>query len=87
MLLYDFFYQERRREKESYFESTLGHFGVFVVELHPLLDDAADAGLRVVDELEAGDVRPAFPQICQIDVQETLRQEVGRQTGEPRHSR
>lgn len=60
--------------KEQYFKSTLGHFGVFVVKLHPLLDDAADSRVRVVDELEAGDVGATFPQIGQINVQETLRQ-------------
>lgn len=63
--------------KGKYFESTLGHFGVFIVKLHPLLDDAADAGLRVVDELEASDVCPTFPQVCQVDVQETLKQGEG----------
>lgn len=60
--------------KEQYFKSTLGHFGVFVVKLHPLLDDAADSRVRVVDELEASDVGATFPQIGQINVQETLRQ-------------
>lgn len=59
--------------KYKYFESTLRHFGVFIVKLQPLLHDTADAGLRVVDELEAGDVGSAFPQVCQVDVQETLR--------------
>lgn len=33
----------------KYFESALGHFWVFIVKLQPLLDDAADTGLRVVD--------------------------------------
>lgn len=60
--------------KEQYFKSTLGHFGVFVVKLHPLLDDAADSRVRVVDELEAGDVGATFSQVGQINVQETLRQ-------------
>lgn len=60
--------------KEQYFESTLGHFGVFVVELHPLLDDTADSRVRVVDELEAGDVSATFPQVRQVNVQETLKQ-------------
>lgn len=63
-----------KNERSKYFESSFEHFGVFVVKLHPLLDDAADAGLRVVDELEASDVCPTFPQVCQVDVQETLRQ-------------
>lgn len=61
--------------KSKYFEATLGHFGVLIVKLHPLLDDAADAGLRVVDELEAGDVGPAFPEVRQVDVQEALGQD------------
>lgn len=59
--------------KEQYFKSTLGHFGVFVVKLHPLLDDTADSRVRVVDELEASDVGATFPQVCQVNVQETLR--------------
>lgn len=63
------------REEKQYFESTFRHFGVFDVELHPLLDHAADAGLRVVDQLEAGDVGSAFPQVGQVDVQETLKQD------------
>lgn len=63
------------REEKQYFESTFRHFGVFDVKLHPLLDHAADAGLRVVDQLEAGDVGPAFPQVGQVDVQETLKQD------------
>lgn len=50
--------------KEQYFKSTLRHFGVFVVKLHPLLDDTADSRVRVVDELEAGDVGATFPQVC-----------------------
>lgn len=58
--------------KGKYFESTLGHFGVLIVKLHPLLDNAADSGLWVIDELEARDVRATFPQVCQVDVQETL---------------
>lgn len=74
------------RAKESYFESGLGHFGVLVVELQPLLDHTADAGLRVVDELEAGDVGATFPQVCQVDVQEALRQEADKQRGELRHA-
>lgn len=40
------------------------------------MDHAADHGLRAVDELEAGDVRPTLPQVCQVNVQEALRQEV-----------
>lgn len=56
----------------TYFESTLWHFGVFVVKHHPLLDDTANAGLWVVDKLEASDVRPTFPQVSQVDIQETL---------------
>lgn len=63
------------REEKQYFESTFRHFGVFDVELHPLLDHAADAGLRVVDQLEAGDVGATFSQVGQVDVQETLKQE------------
>ena len=54
--------------KGKYFESTFGHFGVFIIKLHPLLDNAADTGLGVVDKLEAGDVRPTFPQVCQVYV-------------------
>lgn len=50
--------------KEQYFKSTLGHFGVFVVKLHPLLDDTADSRVRVVDELEASDVGATLPQVC-----------------------
>lgn len=65
--------------KEQYFKSTLGHFGVFVVKLHPLLDDTADSRVRVVDELEASDVGTTFPQVCQVNVQETLRQAGDRQ--------
>lgn len=53
-----------KKERCKYFESSFGHFGVFVVKLHPLLDDAADAGLWVVDKLKASDVRPTFPQVC-----------------------
>lgn len=60
------------KQKEQYFEPTPGHFGVFVVKLHPLLDDTADTGCRIVDKLEAGDVCPSFPQVCQVNVQETL---------------
>lgn len=70
---------EQTREEEQYFESTFGHFGVFDVELHPLLHHAADAGLRVVDQLEAGDVGSAFPQVSQVDVQETLKQEADKE--------
>lgn len=47
--------------KEQYFKAALGHFGVFVVKLHPLLDDTADGGVGIVDELEAGDVGATFP--------------------------
>lgn len=68
-----------RGAENKYFESTLGHFGIFIVKLQPLLDDTADAGVRVVDKLEASDVRPTFPQVCQVNVQEALRQEVDRQ--------
>lgn len=64
--------------KEQYFKAALGHFGVFVVKLHPLLDDAVDGGVGVVDKLEAGDVGAAFPQVCQVNVQETLRRDVNR---------
>lgn len=71
--------------KEQYFKSTLGHFGVFVVKLHPLLDDTADSRVRVVDELEAGDVGATFPQVCQVNVQETLRQAGDRQPYESRY--
>lgn len=74
-----------RTVKEQYFKSTLGHFGVFVVKLHPLLDDAAHSRLRVVDELEAGDVGATFPQVCQVNVQETLRQAGDRQPCESRY--
>lgn len=45
----------------------------------------ADAGLGVVDKLEAGDVRPTFPQIGQVNVQETLKQKVDVRRGELRH--
>lgn len=71
--------------KEQYFKSTLGHFGVFVVKLHPLLDDTADSRVRIVDELEAGDVGATFPQVCQVNVQETLRRAGDRQRREPRY--
>lgn len=57
-----------------YFESCLGHFGVFVVKLHPLLGDAAHTGLRVVDELKTCDVGATFPQVSQVNIEETLRQ-------------
>lgn len=53
-----------KKERCKYFESSFGDFGVFVVKLHPLLDDAADAGLWVVDKLKASDVCPTFPQVC-----------------------
>ena len=68
-----------RRMKGKHLESTLVHFGVFIVKVQPLLHNAADAGLGVVDELEASDVRPTFPQVCQVDVQETLK--TARRTG------
>lgn len=70
---------------EQYFKSALGQFGVFVVKLHPLLDDTADSRVRIVDELEAGDVGATFPQVCQVDVQEALRREGDRQRCEPRY--
>lgn len=74
-------------EKDQYFQSAFGHFGVFVVELHPLLDDTADRRVRVVDELEAGDIGTTFPQVCQVDVQETLRKGGDGQRCEPRYIR
>lgn len=57
-----------------YFESVLWNLVVFIVKLHPLLDDSADAGVRVVDQLEARYVCSTFPQVRQVDVQKTLRQ-------------
>lgn len=68
--------------KEQYFEAALGHFGVFVVKLHPLLDDTADGGVGIVDKLEAGDVGATFPQVCQVNVQEALRRDVNRDVRE-----
>lgn len=62
-----------KKAKLYYFECRLG-LVVFYVKLHPLLGDAAHTGIRFVDELEAGDVGTAFPQVCQVNVQETLRQ-------------
>lgn len=68
--------------KEQYFEAAFGHFGVFVVKLHPLLDDTADGGVGIVDKLEAGDVGATFPQVCQVNVQEALRRDVNRDVRE-----
>lgn len=56
------------KKSVCYFESSFGHFGVFVVKLHPLLDDAAHARLGVVNKLKASDVGTAFPQVCQVNV-------------------
>lgn len=67
-----------QKVKEQYFKAALRHFGVFVVKLHPLLDDTVDGGVGVVDKLESSDVGAAFPQICQVNVQETLRRDVNR---------
>lgn len=61
-----------RKAKLYYFECRLG-LVVFYIELHPLLGDAAHTGIGFVDKLEAGDVGAAFSQVCQVNVQETLR--------------
>lgn len=58
--------------EQYYFESSFGHFVVFVIKLHPLLGDAADSRLRIVDELKTCDVGTPFSQVRQVNVQETL---------------